>query len=156
MIEFKGYLTGNALKQLRKNYFKLMWSIITVASLLCLIIMLYLLLDVSFWHIAVLLIMPVYLVFPILFPYLFMKFDKTHIPKQISIQDDVIVCITDEIGPNSRKIELFKEVRDYGEYYYLKSKGLNIPPHFICQKDLLIQGSIEEFENLFAGKIKRM
>ena len=27
--------------------------------------------------------------------------------------------------------------------------------YFVCQKDLLIEGSLEEFEKLFEGKIQR-
>lgn len=63
---------------------------------------------------------------------------------------------TDEIGADRKKIEQIKEVKEYSEYYFIIFKGLNIPPHFICQKDLLTQGSLEEFENLFAEKIKKM
>ncbi len=155
MIEFNGYLTGSALKHLRKCYFKIMCGVISIAFIICVVIMACII-GVEEWGLTILLLTPVYLIFCVLFPYLFMKFDKTHIPKQITISNDTILCITDEIGADSRKIEQIKEVRDYSEYYVVICKGLNIPPHFICQKDLLTQGSIDEFESLFAVKIKRM
>lgn len=155
MIEFKGYLTGKALKHLRKSYFKIMCGFISFAFVLCVVIMACIL-GVDDWGLVILLLTPVYLIFSVLFPYLFMKFDKKHIPKKITINNDTILCITDEIGAERRKNEQIKEVRDYGEYYILINKGLDFHPHFICQKDLLTQGSIDEFESLFAGKIKRM
>lgn len=155
MIEFKGYLTGSALKHLRKSYFKIICCVISIAFILCVVIMTCII-GIYEWGLAILLLTPVYLIFCVLLPYLFMKFDKTHIPKQITINDNIIFCITDEIGADSRKLEQIKEVKDYSEYYVVICKGLNIPPHFICQKDLLTQGSIDEFESLFADKIKRM
>lgn len=157
MIEFKGYLTGSALKHLRKSYFKIMCGVLSIAFIICVAIMISIIgIDAEDWLLAILLLTPVYLIFCVLLPYLLMKFDKTHIPKQITINNNIIFCITDEIGADSRKIEQIKEVRDYSEYYVVICKGLNIPPHFICQKDLLTQGSIDEFESLLAGKIKRM
>lgn len=34
MIEFKGYLTRSALKHLRKSYFKVMWSVLSIAFII--------------------------------------------------------------------------------------------------------------------------
>lgn len=155
MIEFKGYLTGKALKYLHKSYFKILCGFLSVAFVLCVGIMACIL-GVDDWGLVILLLTPVYLIFSVLFPCLYMRFDKKHIPKKITINNDTILCITDEIGAERRKNEQLKEVRDYGEYYVLIYKGLDFHPHFICQKDLLTQGSIDEFELLFAGKIKRM
>lgn len=155
MIEFKGYLTRSALKHLRKSYFKVMWSVLSIAFVIGAAIISSII-HIEKWALAILLLIPVYIIFCVLCPYLIMRFDKTHIPKHITIKDDKILCITDEIGADSRKLEQIKEVKDYSEYYVVICKGLNIPPHFICQKDLLTQGSIDEFESLFADKIKRM
>lgn len=46
-----------------------------------------------------------------------------------------------------------KKLVDYGKYYYILYGGVNRA--IICQKDLLVEGTIEEFENIFAGKIVR-
>ena len=155
MIEFKGYLTRSALKHLRKSYFKVMWSILSIAFIIGAAIISSII-HIEKWALAILLLIPVYIIFCVLCPYLIMRFDKTHIPKHITIKDDMILCITDEIGAEGRKIGEVKVVRDYGEFYAVIFYGLNIHLHFICQKDLLTQGSINEFEELFAGKIKRM
>ena len=157
MIEFKGSLTGNALKRLRENYFILFSSIISAATITGGVIISYIIgiEDIEHLRLVILLLTPVYLFSCIIVPYLFMKFDKSHIPKQITIKDGIISCVTDQIGTDSRKIEQIKIVKEYSDHYYIICKGLNIPPHFICQKDLLTQGTIEEFESLFAGKIKK-
>ena len=46
-----------------------------------------------------------------------------------------------------------KRVYDYGECYYIIYTDM--AQAIICQKDLLKQGTLEEFEALFEGKIKR-
>ena len=46
-----------------------------------------------------------------------------------------------------------KKLVDYDKYYYILYGGANRA--IICQKDLLVEGTIEEFENIFAGKIVR-
>lgn len=43
-----------------------------------------------------------------------------------------------------------KSVYDYGEYYHFWQGDM-----FLCQKSLLVQGTLEEFEKLFEGKIIR-
>ena len=47
-----------------------------------------------------------------------------------------------------------KRVYDYRCWYYLEIDFGD--PYFICQKDLLTEGTLEEFEALFEGKIVRM
>ena len=53
-----------------------------------------------------------------------------------------------------RKPEDVKKVLDYGEFYEFR---FYFPWCFgvICQKDLLVEGTIEEFEQFFDGKIVR-
>ena len=54
-----------------------------------------------------------------------------------------------------RDISDVKVVVDWGEWYdiifYFPYKSVG----FICQKDLIVEGTIEEFEKLFEGKIIR-
>ena len=53
-------------------------------------------------------------------------------------------------------VKKIKKIIDYGEYYLLFLFRWDASHSIICQKDLLIEGSIEEFEKLFEGKIKRL
>ncbi len=47
-------------------------------------------------------------------------------------------------------------MRDFGEYYVLIFRDSGNFSQIICQKDLLTNGTIEQFEELFDGKIVRM
>ncbi len=55
----------------------------------------------------------------------------------------------------TKPIKKIKKVVDFGEYYYLYVCRWDASNGIICQKDLLIEGSLEEFEKLFEGKIQR-
>lgn len=55
----------------------------------------------------------------------------------------------------SKPIAKVKKVIDAGDWYYLIFKFGDISNSWVCQKDLIKQGTIEEFEKIFEGKIKR-
>ena len=50
-------------------------------------------------------------------------------------------------------IESVKVVLDFGEWYHIKFYYADRDPYFVLQKNLLTEGTIEEFEKLFKGKI---
>ena len=54
------------------------------------------------------------------------------------------------------KIQDVKKILDYGEFYAIIFYFPNADRRFICQKDYIVQGTIEEFEQLFKGKIVRL
>ncbi|MCL2821997.1 MAG: hypothetical protein FWD86_02230 [Firmicutes bacterium] len=47
------------------------------------------------------------------------------------------------------------KVVDYGEWYYIFFIARHIFSDYVCQKDLIVKGTIEDFERLFEGKIVR-
>lgn len=53
----------------------------------------------------------------------------------------------------SRKISKVKKVLDCGEVYYIIFKFGDITNSWICQKNNIINGTIEEFESLFQTKL---
>lgn len=55
--------------------------------------------------------------------------------------------------PVEKPIKKIKKVLDYGDCYYVIYGDMN--NSIVCQKDLLTEGTIEEFESLFQGKIIR-
>ena len=77
-------------------------------------------------------------------------------PKEIVINnsENDILCYTKEFNCH-RKISQVKSVIDYGGEYYIKFNFTRNVPVCICQKDLITQGTIEEFEELFKDKIIR-
>lgn len=53
--------------------------------------------------------------------------------------------------PLQKPIKKIKKVLDVGDCYYIIYADIN--NSIICQKDLLKEGTIQEFEELFSGKI---
>ena len=101
----------------------------------------------------------VLLFFLVLIPFPFLaaippkeKYYPTIFPSKVIIdtQTGRITTQSSQFFSESSIAEVVK-VLDKGEWYliYVKSKD----GRFICQKDLLINGTLEEFEKVFKGKI---
>ena len=79
---------------------------------------------------------------------------KDYYPRSIIIENNEICA---EIGKGfaTRQFDDIKKIIDYGEFYdiifYFPNKVLNC----ICQKDLIKEGTIEEFEEFFKDYIIR-
>lgn len=76
------------------------------------------------------------------------------LPHSITITDETI-SFTGEKLAFYRDINKIKSIEDFGTFYFFKMYFPNGNGTFICQKDLIIEGTIEEFEKLFEGKIVR-
>jgi len=68
--------------------------------------------------------------------------------------DDLFICEGDDLY-KERKISDVKTITDHGGFYRIHFYFPNLSPSYLCQKDLLVEGTIEEFEKLFEGKIVR-
>ena len=80
--------------------------------------------------------------------------EKSMTPKKIVVDEESIACTTDkEIV--TKWISDVKQVIDHGEFYELVFPFGKISTNFICQKNLLTKGTLEEFEALFEGKITK-
>ena len=77
------------------------------------------------------------------------------LPKRIVADEESITCTTDkEIV--TKWITDVKQVIDHGEFYELVFPFGKISTNFICQKELLTKGTLEQFERLFEGKISKV
>jgi len=80
------------------------------------------------------------------------------LPRKITIDSEIITVELDamhgEWKPKIREIEKVKVVIDYGECFDIVFRG-DTSWWWVCQKDLITKGTIEDFEKLFEGKIKR-
>lgn len=96
------------------------------------------------------------LIFILLITILDIMLDKSFktLPNQIIIDDYSMEAKSDKYNL-SIKLSDIVYVIDMGTWYSFKF-NYKINNFFVCQKDLLIEGSIEEFEKLFEGKIKRL
>lgn len=79
---------------------------------------------------------------------------KTREPKSVTIYNDSIEMESDTKN-ELRYLDMVKSIKDYGEWYAFKFFLPNKSGYFICQKDLIVEGTIEDFEKLFEGKIVR-
>lgn len=157
MIEFKGDFSENTLKFYHKRFVKeniCNSMFFFVISLPALIFLLSFIMPLKY---VVCVVLPILLLIAIFIPYLKLKLSKDRfVPERITINDGVIIFSKDNFT-DSLNVEQIKTVKDCGEYYTLTVAGFFRPSsHLICQKNLLTQGSLDEFEALFQGKIKKI
>ena len=69
---------------------------------------------------------------------------------KINEENVSVTNITDNVRIR-KPIGKIRKVSDMGEYYLLHYALID---SFICEKSLMCNGTLEEFESLFAGKIK--
>ena len=55
----------------------------------------------------------------------------------------------------TKNLDDIKKVVDMGDFYKIYFYFPHKSNLFVCQKDLIIKGTIEEFEELFSAKIMR-
>lgn len=153
MIEFNGYLTDSAQDHFFKRTVRFAQNLLLSGiALLTPIFLIYLFKSFS-WSLLIA-YCAVLLSVPIMCRIKTKKGKKRITPKKIYINDDTIVCIADTYT-ESQFIEDVKEVYDYGEFYVLEFPFGKYSEKYVCQKNLLIKGTFEEFEALFEGKIIR-
>ncbi len=76
---------------------------------------------------------------------------KNEFPYTIKIDDEYIEYKSFS-KTEKKSIKSVKTVRNYEEFYYIEfNKSENV---FVCQKDLLIEGDLKLFEDLFVDKLK--
>lgn len=149
-IKFKGELSKNCKKILSNNIFKvsLIAPLIPIFIMSIFVILLAIYLNVYY---LLLLILPLILYIGcLLTPYLTLESTR-----EVIIQDNIIYIKYGKYEA-SRDINDVKIILDYDNGYYFK---FYFPYKFIycfCQKDLLVEGSIEEFEKLFGDKIVKV
>ena len=153
MIEFSGYITGVARKRFLQRARALTERILISGVLTILPISLligaktgdYLLMRLNFIMIGV--------VFLLVRIPKSKKEVKAITPKRIYTDGETIVCVADRYT-EVKKVSDVKYVKDHGAFYELVFPFGKISEKFICQKDLLIKGTLEEFEGLFANKLR--
>lgn len=75
-------------------------------------------------------------------------------PTRISIDEKEILGEFRE-GVAVRALNDVKKVLDFGEFYHFIFYSPKQWSNCVCQKDLIIEGTIEEFEERFKDKIER-
>lgn len=73
-------------------------------------------------------------------------------PNKIAIYKNIVIKKSKR-GEQSFMIEKVKKVVDYGDYYQIYF-GQLFNNAWVCQKDLLTAGSLQEFRSVFRNKMK--
>lgn len=147
-IEFSGYISGVSEKRYWKKSVQLGQNVLLVGALCLLPVVIAIKISIMY---------PIYLSI-ILASFALVRIPKSKkekqalLPNRIYIEDDAIVCRTNS-GEEQRWIDDVKLVREFDEFYELVFPFGKASIRYICQKNLLTQGSLDEFEALFEGKI---
>ena len=153
MIVFNGYISGKAEKRFidKKRNFLLfifcqsfilvspLWFGFTSRSNPIIAVVLYLFLFIS---ILVLILVCSYN----------KKENSKEKPNKIYTDGQQITAIS-ESNVETKRIDWVKQVIDHGEFYELTFMFGRMSHTFICQKDLLVEGTLKDFEALFKGKL---
>lgn len=155
MIEFNGYLTDKAKDFYLTDCVKTKRTVLLVLFLAVLPAMVFnslLLFKNPIILILYLIIAAVFIILPGI---------KSNSAKNLKTLPNKVYCSGAEVTSVSDNVTVTKSVNeaktviDYGDFYIIKFAGFKTDEKFICQKSLLAGGSLEEFEKLFADKIKR-
>ena len=153
MIEFSGYLSGEAEKHFWKKSKAFGMKLFLAAVIIVFPIVLHWTLQLQ--HYIALGIYGIALVAGVLLILLnpqSKKDKKALTPNRIFTDGETITCVTEKFT-ETKFIGDEKLVLDYGEFYELVFPFGKVSHNFICQKSLLTSGTLEEFEKLFEGKI---
>lgn len=146
MIIFEGKLSGQALKHCSKKGVR---EIIIVLSIISIII---LFVWCSLFGLNLGVLCPITILAALFIACLLASKKLSVFIFKITI-DPVEKTIVYEAKNEEEHFFMFDDIEsvyDYGEYYHFWQGDL-----FICQKSLITQGTLEEFERLFEGKIIR-
>ena len=76
-------------------------------------------------------------------------------PQRVEMKNEFIECFFANGKSQTKSVDKVKRVTDRGNFYEI---DFHFPPKMatcICQKDLLVAGTIEEFEDIFKDKLVR-
>ncbi|MBR7116898.1 MAG: hypothetical protein IKC87_04235 [Clostridia bacterium] len=155
MIEFKGEMIGKAKKFILGRHSKVqkIAFIGTAVVLLPVIIVLSILIE---FPLGMLLYIPLAMIVGFAFIPPSKSDQQTFVPKRLFIDTEEGTIVSQaEKRESFHMIEAVDEVVDYGEWYHFVFRFEDRDPYFVCQKSLLTEGTLEEFEQLFEGKIER-
>lgn len=152
MIVFNGELSENNKKFLNRKMKNV--SIIStciISIILVIPITLAVVFDDTIWAIAYIII-PALILFSVV-PIPKKKWD-TICPTEISINDETVI-IHGETFHQEREISQLKRIIDFGDCYKMEFVFPHKSFSCLCQKNLIVKGTLEEFEERFADIIVR-
>lgn len=152
MIEFKGKISGKTLKYHALRYKKLL----VLGSFLTSLFMFLLLGSIDIARTLIFILADI--VMPLMFIICPTSFLGLLAPQKIYIdlEDRMIVSEITGSRESFRMIDDIVQVNDHGDFYTFKFNSRRNHYDFIVQKDLITQGTIEEFEEIFEEVLVRV
>lgn len=152
MIKFCGEISESSKQYLIKKESKSCFVVIVGSLLLCIpFILLSILKD---WIFIIAIIPFIFLSIVSIKPPQSKTLDLIF-PTSIVIKDDIIISQGKEFSI-SNQISYVKKVIDNGDWYHIIFKFPHKSFRYFCQKDLLIDGTLEDFERIFKDKIIKL
>lgn len=151
MIEFKGNLTGASQEYALKKNSRLIQRFLLLGAVFLLPSSY--IISVTFLHSFWIFILPALFLATSIIPRITYKKYTHQLPICTYIDGSTIV-INFKFNSQTLDISKVKAVYDYESFYEIIPNNIFLFSVFICQKDLLTEGTLEEFEALFDGKIK--
>ena len=158
MIVFSGEFSEESKRYVLKQNARIGLLVSSISALIATVIVVTIAIIYSLWLILLFLIIFALLVMlATLTPYIQRKrILKLIVPSKIVMNKEggYIRIYFRNTAIVEKKLSKIKKVIDEGKHYYIKLKLPKIDG-FLCQKDLLVEGTIEEFEEVFQSKIVR-
>lgn len=155
MIEFKGEISGKSKEFLLKRQVFMQFSVFLIIAIVFMIPVLL----ATFLLDGIAIICSIPLLTAVLLSLLppTQKQQKLFVPQRIflDLEEGTVVHQCEKME-RFHMLDTVAKVLHYGEWYYLVFNYSDRDQYFVCQKDLLVRGTIEEFEALFEGKIERL
>lgn len=151
-IEFTGALTGAVEKKFWKlsRYISCQMFLMVLATMAPICI--FLSIRYKTWLLALLFVFCVAFILLVVHIPKSQKEKQETVPYRVFTDGEIITSVSIRYNETRHLREVIK-VKEYPEFYELVFSFPRISEKFICQKDLLSQGTLEEFETLFNGKI---
>lgn len=156
MIEFSGEMSKKCKKFILVREGQAGWVGGTITAII--FIFPTVIASVNSGELIYLIFVPVFVLVPFFAgpPPLFMKKAlRLVIPTRVVIEDDGLIISESDKFHLEGGIENVEKVIDYGEWYKIIFQRGYRSARYVCQKSLITKGTLEEFEKLFEGKIKR-
>ena len=154
MIVFKGEVSDNARFFMKKLEARFLIIITSIVSIIFCIPVLVSCIYID-WICALFFVPLAFAVFSgVIYRFIPTDLKKIRMPTKVSIMSDIMISSGKDFE-YGRYYDDVKKVVDYGEWYHMVFYFPHKIVYYVCQKDLIIEGTIEEFEALFKDKLVR-
>ena len=152
MIEFQGEISKKTRRFIKKRESRFNMIGMTFA---CIVVGLPVVAAMAAWQLWTL-----FLTIPCGVIFLILAYTSTDItvfvPQRVVITHDGTIKSECRKTSDERHISEVEKVTDRGEFYHISFESSFGDGRFVCQKNLLVSGTPEEFEKMFEGKIRKI